>query len=184
MPAFLHHLAARQLSITHVASCDPLEEEEHQASKDQLPDQQDQTRPGRTSSRSQTTRPDSMQCSRCPALLALVVLVLCGPGVSSQRDRDQGVNQDLDLELSHHRLLQRARNAGLLSQEWSKRTVEDLLAQLALPEADAQREDDVVSMATGGRMDLERSADDPNNLPPRERKAGCKNFYWKGFTSC
>nr|pir somatostatin-25 - coho salmon [Oncorhynchus kisutch] len=23
-----------------------------------------------------------------------------------------------------------------------------------------------------------------DNLPPRERKAGCKNFYWKGFTSC
>ncbi|XP_070826612.1 somatostatin 1.2 [Chaetodon auriga] len=127
-----------------------------------------------------------MQCVRCPAVLALMALVLCSPGVSSQLDRDQeqNQNQDLDLELRHHRLLQRARSAGLLSQEWSKRAVEDLLAQMSLPEADAQRDAEVVSMETGGRMNLERSVDAPNNLPPRERKAGCKNFYWKGFTSC
>ncbi|XP_033488000.1 somatostatin 1.2 [Epinephelus fuscoguttatus] len=127
-----------------------------------------------------------MQCIRCPTILVLVALVLCSPGVFSQpdRDQDQYQNQDLDLELRHHRLLQRARSAGLLSQEWSKRAVEDLLAQMSLPEADTQREAEVVSMATGGRMNLERSVDPPNNLPPRERKAGCKNFYWKGFTSC
>ncbi|XP_068441579.1 somatostatin 1.2 [Clinocottus analis] len=123
-----------------------------------------------------------MQCVRCPALLVLVALVL--PGVSSQPDRDQdryqNQNQDLELELRPHRLLQRAR----LSQDWSKRAVEDLLAQMSLPEADAQREAEVVSVATGGRLNLERSVDPPNNLPPRERKAGCKNFYWKGFTSC
>ncbi|KAM3616260.1 uncharacterized protein V6R79_015130 [Siganus canaliculatus] len=127
-----------------------------------------------------------MQCVRCPAILALVALVLCGPGVSSQldRDQDQSQNQDLDLELRHHRLLQRAHSAGLLSQEWSKRAVEDLLAQISLPEAEAQREAEVGAAASGGRMNLERSVDAPNSLPPRERKAGCKNFYWKGFTSC
>uniref|UniRef100_A0A8C2X0K0 Somatostatin-2 n=2 Tax=Cyclopterus lumpus TaxID=8103 RepID=A0A8C2X0K0_CYCLU len=121
-----------------------------------------------------------------PAILVLVALVLCGPGVSSQpdRDQDQYQNQDLDPELRPHRLLQRARSAGLLSQDWSKRAVEDLLAQMSLPEADAQREAEVVSMATGGRLNLERSVDPPNNMAPRERKAGCKNFYWKGFTSC
>ncbi|XP_070685824.1 somatostatin 1.2 [Pempheris klunzingeri] len=127
-----------------------------------------------------------MQCVHCPTILVLVVLVLHSPGVSSQlnRHQDQYQNQDLDLELRHHQLLQQARSAGLLSQEWSKRAVEDLLAQMSLPEAEAQREAEVVSMATGGRMNLERSVDPPNNLPPRERKAGCKNFYWKGFTSC
>ncbi|XP_029964169.1 somatostatin 1.2 [Salarias fasciatus] len=127
-----------------------------------------------------------MQCSRCPALLVLAALVLSSPGVSSQPDRDQDqlLNPDLDLELRHHRLLQRARSAGLLSQEWSKRAVEDLLAQMSLPEADAQRDAEAVSTAAGGRLNLERSVDPPNNLPPRERKAGCKNFYWKGFTSC
>ncbi|XP_069029189.1 somatostatin 1.2 [Embiotoca jacksoni] len=129
-----------------------------------------------------------MQSARCPAILVLVALMLCSPGVLSQPDRDQDQlpdrDQDQDLELRHHRLLQRARSAGLLSQEWSKRAVEDLLAQMSLPEAAAQREAEVVSTATGGRMNLERSVDPPNNLTPRERKAGCKNFYWKGFTSC
>lgn len=58
------------------------------------------------------------------------------------------------------------------------------MAQMSEPKADTQQQDEVVSMATGGRVNLERSVDPPNNLPPRERKAGCKNFYWKGFTSC
>ncbi|XP_067451972.1 somatostatin-2-like isoform X2 [Thunnus thynnus] len=174
--------------------------EEQQQSQDQDQDQnqdqyqdQDQKNQNRTrtepdqqtarSSFSPSNIPADMQCVRCPAILVLVALVL---GVSSQPDRDQDEyqNQDLELELRHHRLLQRARNAGLLSQEWSKRAVEDLLAQMSLPEADAQREAEVVSMETGGKMNLERSVDPPNNLPPRERKAGCKNFYWKGFTSC
>ncbi|CAJ1066338.1 somatostatin 1.2 [Xyrichtys novacula] len=128
-----------------------------------------------------------MQCVRCPTILVLVALVLCSPSVSSQLDGDQDQyqdqNQDLELELRHHRLLQRARSAGLLSQEWSKRAVEDLLAQMSLPEAEAEREAEVVSTA-GGKINLERSVDPPNNMPPRERKAGCKNFYWKGFTSC
>ncbi|KAL3056861.1 hypothetical protein OYC64_007356 [Pagothenia borchgrevinki] len=133
-----------------------------------------------------------MQCVRFPAILVVVALVLFGPGVSSQADRDQDQNQDqyhnqdldLDLELRHHRLLQRARSAGLLSQDWSKRAVEDMLAQMSLPPNTAQRDAEVVSMATGGKTNLERSIDPPNSLPPRERKAGCKNFYWKGFTSC
>uniref|UniRef100_A0A1A8NEL8 Somatostatin-2 n=1 Tax=Nothobranchius pienaari TaxID=704102 RepID=A0A1A8NEL8_9TELE len=126
-----------------------------------------------------------MRHSRCPTILVLTTLALCCLGVSSQaeRDRDQYQNQDLDLELRHHRLLQRAKSAGLLSQEWNKRAVEDLLAQMSRPDLEAQRSD-IVSIATEGRMNLERSVDPPNNLPPRERKAGCKNFYWKGFTSC
>ncbi|KAF7219527.1 somatostatin 1.2 [Nothobranchius furzeri] len=126
-----------------------------------------------------------MRRSRCPTILVLTTLALCCLGVSSQaeRDRDQYQNQDLDLELRHHRLLQRAKSAGLLSQEWNKQAVEDLLAQMSRPDLEAQRSD-IVSIATEGRMNLERSVDPPNNLPPRERKAGCKNFYWKGFTSC
>ncbi|XP_035477936.1 somatostatin 1.2 [Scophthalmus maximus] len=128
-----------------------------------------------------------MQSPRCPAIFILVLMVLCSP-VSSQDDRnqdqDQDQYQDLDLELRHHRLLQRARSADLLTQEWSKRAVADLLAQMSLPEADAQRDAEMVSTATGGKMNLERSIEPPNNLPPRERKAGCKSFYWKGYTSC
>lgn len=60
--------------------------------------------------------------------------------------------------------------------------MEDLIAQMSLPEGTSQQDTEIVSMATGGRMNLERSVDTTNNLPPR--KAGCKNFYWKGFTSC
>lgn len=55
-----------------------------------------------------------MQFVRCPVILALAALVLCSPGVSSQLNKDQ--NQDLDLELRHHRLLQRARSTGPMSQ--------------------------------------------------------------------
>lgn len=57
-----------------------------------------------------------MQCVRCPALLAFAAMVLCSPGVSSQLGSDQDQNQDVDLELRHHRLLQRAHSARLLSQ--------------------------------------------------------------------
>eukprot|EP00064_Thunnus_orientalis_P009041 superscaffoldBa00001120_g9064 len=106
--------------------------EEQQQSQDQDQDQnqdqyqdQDQKNQNRTrtepdqqtarSSFSPSNIPADMQCVRCPAILVLVALVL---GVSSQPDRDQDEyqNQDLELELRHHRLLQRARNAGLLSQ--------------------------------------------------------------------
>ncbi|KAM6933612.1 somatostatin 1, tandem duplicate 1 [Xenentodon cancila] len=33
-------------------------------------------------------------------------------------------------------------------------------------------------------VDLERAAGSGPLLAPRERKAGCKNFFWKTFTSC
>ncbi|MEQ2192576.1 hypothetical protein XENOCAPTIV_013880 [Xenoophorus captivus] len=144
-----------------------------------------------------------MHHARCPVILVLAALAMFSLPVSSQADRDQDPyqNQDLDLELRHHRLLQRARSAGLLSQvkpssnitfnfcihrmrngsEWSKRAVEDLLAQMSRPEVDAQQDEpDAVSRVTGSRLNLERSVD----TPARERKAGCKNFYWKGLTSC
>ncbi|KAM9319176.1 LOW QUALITY PROTEIN: somatostatin-2-like [Pholidichthys leucotaenia] len=185
MSQFLHPLAAHQLSINCTTSCDPWEEEEQGPSKEQqlwdLDQRESRTSTG-TSRRLKTTA--GMQCVRCSAVLVLVALVLCSPRVSSQQDRDMDL--DLDLDLRHHRLLQRARSAGLLSQEWSKRAVEDLLAQMSLPEAGAaQQEAEMVSTVTGGRMNLERSVDPPNNNNSnnRERK-GCKNFFWKGLTSC
>eukprot|EP00066_Takifugu_rubripes_P004785 XP_003968366.1 PREDICTED: somatostatin-2-like [Takifugu rubripes] len=125
-----------------------------------------------------------MQRIHSSTILMLTTLVLCIQGVSSQPDRDLNQNQDLEMEVRHHRLLQHVHGAGLLSQEWSKRAVEDLIAQMSMPEGTGQRDTEVVSMATGGRMNLERSVDTTNNLSPPERKAGCKNFYWKGPTSC
>ncbi|KAJ0022217.1 hypothetical protein NQD34_009707 [Periophthalmus magnuspinnatus] len=107
--------------------------------------------------------------------LSMLVLALFSEADQSpvaDLDLDQDLEQDLDMELTRHRLLQRARTAGLLSQ----RVVKDLiLAQMSLPEDNALPEE------SAGHMNLQRSVE---NLPPRERKAGCKNFYWKGFTSC
>ncbi|KAJ8368169.1 hypothetical protein SKAU_G00081970 [Synaphobranchus kaupii] len=126
----------------------------------------------------QTSLPDivqpssSMQSLRVHSTLALLglVLTLCSLSAASQPD------------LRYRRVLQRARAAAMGTQDWSKRAVEDFLSQLAPPEGEgvegqvstADESDDV-------RMELERSVD---NLPARERKAGCKNFYWKGPTSC
>ncbi|PWA19340.1 hypothetical protein CCH79_00018344, partial [Gambusia affinis] len=126
-----------------------------------------------------------MHHARCPAILVLAALAALSLGVSSQADRDQdpyqNQNLDLDLELRHHRLLQRARSAGLLSQDWSKRAVEDLLAQMSRSEVEAQQDGpEAASRGTGSRLNLERSVE----TTARERKAGCKNFYWKGLTSC
>ncbi|PWA18447.1 hypothetical protein CCH79_00009938 [Gambusia affinis] len=59
--------------------------------------------------------------------------------------------------------------------------VEDLLAQMSRSEVKAQQDDSVAtSRGTGCRLNLERSID----TSARERKAGWKNFYWKGLTSC
>ncbi|MEQ2280962.1 hypothetical protein AMECASPLE_025533 [Ameca splendens] len=114
------------------------------------------------------TRPEpSMHHARCPVILVLAALAMFSLPVSSQADRDQDPyqNQDLDLELRHHRLLQRARSAGLLSQEWSKRAVEDLLAQMSRPEVDAQQDEpDAVSRVTGSRLNLERKQLRPHLL--------------------
>ncbi|XP_041729207.1 somatostatin-2 [Coregonus clupeaformis] len=111
----------------------------------------------------------------CALALLGLALAICSQGAASQPDQD----------LRSRRLLQRARAAAMATQEWSKQVVEDILSQLSLPEVEAQESE----VSTAGAkedlgVELERSVDNPNNLPPRERKAGCKNFYWKGFTSC
>ncbi|KAM6946421.1 somatostatin 1.2 [Aplochiton taeniatus] len=110
----------------------------------------------------------------CALALLGLALVLCGHSAASQPD----------LDLRSRRLLQRARATGMASQEWSKRAVEDILSQLSLPEVEPEESEvSTVGAKDDLRMELERSVEGPN-MPPRERKAGCKNFYWKGFTSC
>ncbi|CAK6984669.1 somatostatin 1%2C tandem duplicate 1, partial [Scomber scombrus] len=62
-----------------------------------------------------------------------------------------------------------------------------LLADLLQVENEALEEQNF-SLAAGEpeevHMDLERAAAGGPLLAPRERKAGCKNFFWKTFTSC
>uniref|UniRef100_A0A8C6U6H4 Somatostatin-2 n=1 Tax=Neogobius melanostomus TaxID=47308 RepID=A0A8C6U6H4_9GOBI len=122
-----------------------------------------------------------MQCVLASVLLlSILVLAESADQEQSPEPMDEDLQQDLDMELTRHRLLQRVRSAGLLSQ----RAVEDLLlAQMSLPEVNAPKP--VIPKENGGHVTLQRSVESANNnLPPRERKAGCKNFYWKGFTSC
>ncbi|KAG9264813.1 somatostatin-2-like [Astyanax mexicanus] len=118
---------------------------------------------------------------QCGLVLLGLALVLCSSGASSQPDLDL----DLDVDLRHRRLLQRARALGIAAQEWKKREMEDLLSQLTLPESEFQESEiSTLGSKQDVRVEMDRSAENPNSLPPRERKAGCKNFYWKGFTSC
>ncbi|XP_037122772.1 somatostatin-2-like [Syngnathus acus] len=122
------------------------------------------------------------------SLLAFVMCLLaCGPAASSQPearpdgDGDRELQLELELELRRHRMAQQAAHgAGDLPQEWSERVAEELLERMSPPRAESRRTPDLFS----ARMPAERSVEPANNLPPRERKAGCKNFYWKGFTSC
>nr|AAV48555.1 preprosomatostatin-II [Chitala chitala] len=111
--------------------------------------------------------------AQCILALMGLFLGLCWPSDASQPD------------LRYRSLLQRAHSAPASPQDWTRRTVEDLLARLPPPEGEFTPVEDVPAADEGEevRVELERSVD-PNNLPPRERKAGCKNFYWKGFTSC
>ncbi|XP_055003686.1 somatostatin-2-like [Boleophthalmus pectinirostris] len=114
-------------------------------------------------------------------LLSMLVLALSSEADQSPvpEDLGQDLDQDLDLELTRHRLLQRARTAGLLTQ----RAVEDLLlAQMSLPEANVPKPP--LPKESSGHVTLQRSVESNNNLPSMERKAGCKNFYWKGKTAC
>ncbi|XP_077397895.1 somatostatin-2-like [Festucalex cinctus] len=107
-------------------------------------------------------------CNR--SLLALVMcLLLCSSTVSSQPAAYQ--DRDRDWDLDQHQMLQHG--TGDLSQGWSEQALEQLLARMA-----------PASHPLSARTTVERSVEPPNNMPPRERKAGCKNFYWKGFTSC
>lgn len=62
-----------------------------------------------------------------------------------------------------------------------------LLSDLLQEENEALLEgepDDLNVEANDLHVDLERSAAAGPLLAPRERKAGCKNFFWKTFTSC
>ncbi|XP_031429907.1 somatostatin-2-like [Clupea harengus] len=118
-------------------------------------------------------RPSGMHCSL--ALLALSV-VLCSHATASHPDQNR--------DLRHSRLLQRARAAAAMATQWSKRTVEDLLSQMSLPETEVPEESEVSMAELKGDLDLDLDLDlerpaEPKYLPPRARKADC--FYWKSF---
>ncbi|KAK5868167.1 hypothetical protein PBY51_009206 [Eleginops maclovinus] len=74
-----------------------------------------------------------------------------------------------------------------LKQELSRASLAELLLSDLLQENEALEEDGFPAAAgepENVRVDLERDAAAGPLLSPRERKAGCKNFFWKTFTSC
>ncbi|XP_005992512.1 somatostatin 1, tandem duplicate 1 [Latimeria chalumnae] len=89
-------------------------------------------------------------------------------------------------DLRLRQLLQKSLAAAAGKQEVSKYSLAELLAELAQAENEALESDDFSKTSDQDevRLELERSANGNPALAPRERKAGCKNFFWKTFTSC
>uniref|UniRef100_H3BXT6 Somatostatin 1, tandem duplicate 2 n=1 Tax=Tetraodon nigroviridis TaxID=99883 RepID=H3BXT6_TETNG len=116
---------------------------------------------------------------RSSTILVLTALVLSIQAVSSQPDRDLDQNQDLDQEVLF----------TLGVQEMSRSSLADLLLSDLL-QVENQALDENFPLVEGEpeevHVDMERAADAGIGpfLTPRERKAGCKNFFWKTFTSC
>ncbi|XP_076843483.1 somatostatin-1 [Brachyhypopomus gauderio] len=63
------------------------------------------------------------------------------------------------------------------SEDISRDVLLKILSELAVP-----RESDVLSVEDG--LDLRNEVVRQLPLSQRERKAGCRNFFWKTFTSC
>ncbi|XP_038673132.1 somatostatin-1A-like [Scyliorhinus canicula] len=113
-----------------------------------------------------------MWCSRLQLSLALLSIALAVLSVSSAPTDNR-----------YREILQRAMAATGSGgkAELTKYSLAQLLSELENAENEALETD-----AMGGRNEVrlepERSINP--NLANRERKAGCKNFFWKTFTSC
>lgn len=69
-------------------------------------------------------------------------------------------------------------------QELARNTLVELLSELTQVENEAIELDDMSRGVEQEDVDLELERAPGPVLAPRERKAGCKNFFWKTFTSC
>ncbi|XP_028817811.1 somatostatin 1, tandem duplicate 1 [Denticeps clupeoides] len=113
-----------------------------------------------------------MLSSRLQCAFALLSLALATGGVSAAPS---------DAKL--RQMLQRSLLAPAAKQELARYTLAELLAELAQAENEALEPEDAARGADeDARVELERAVGPA--LAPRERKAGCKNFFWKTFTSC
>ncbi|XP_059187637.1 somatostatin 1, tandem duplicate 1 [Centropristis striata] len=117
--------------------------------------------------------------SRLRCLLLLLFSLTASISCSSAAQRDS------KLRLLLHR-------TPLLGskQEVSRASLAELLLSDLLQVENEALEEENFPLAEGEpedvHMDLERAAVGGSGplLAPRERKAGCKNFFWKTFTSC
>uniref|UniRef100_A0A8C5MNH6 Somatostatin n=1 Tax=Leptobrachium leishanense TaxID=445787 RepID=A0A8C5MNH6_9ANUR len=115
-----------------------------------------------------------MQSCRVRCALTILSLALAVSSVSSA-PTDPRLRQFLQKSLSA---------AG--KQELAKYFLAELLSEPSLTDNEALDSEDLPRGAEQDevRLELERSANSSPALAPRERKAGCKNFFWKTFTSC
>ncbi|CAI5692518.1 speckle targeted PIP5K1A-regulated poly(A) polymerase [Sarotherodon galilaeus] len=115
--------------------------------------------------------------SRLRCLLLLLVSLTASISCTSAAQRDS------KLRLLLHR-------TPLLGskQDMSRSSLAELLLSDLLQVENEALEEENFPLADGEpediRVDLERAAGSGPLLAPRERKAGCKNFFWKTFTSC
>ncbi|XP_074048604.1 somatostatin [Macrotis lagotis] len=82
--------------------------------------------------------------------------------------------------------LQKSLAAAAGKQELAKYFLAELLSEPSQTENEALEPEDLSNDPEPDemRMELQRSANSNPAMAPRERKAGCKNFFWKTFTSC
>ncbi|XP_048836081.1 somatostatin 1, tandem duplicate 1 [Brienomyrus brachyistius] len=114
-----------------------------------------------------------MLSSRIQYALALLSLALAVSSVSAAPS---------DLKL--RQLLQRSLLAPASKQDLARHALEELLAEVVRVENEALEPDDLSRGADQEELHLELERAAGPALAPRERKAGCKNFFWKTFTSC
>ncbi|KAJ8406150.1 hypothetical protein AAFF_G00303810 [Aldrovandia affinis] len=143
---------------------------------------------------------------RAPSTLALLglALALCSPSVTAQpalrykrllqKARAAATaTQDQREQMVEALLSQLVQRRGVAQD--SKVTTADRAETLEAKEGKVSQLEwgkQRIGMVQGKQGDrgesadaeLEHTPDSPSSLPPRERKAGCKNFYWKTFTSC
>uniref|UniRef100_A0A7N4NQA3 Somatostatin n=3 Tax=Sarcophilus harrisii TaxID=9305 RepID=A0A7N4NQA3_SARHA len=116
-----------------------------------------------------------MLSCRLQCALALLSITLAVSGVSAAPS-DPRLRQ----------FLQKSLAAAAGKQELAKYFLAELLSEPSQTENEALEPEDLSNDPEPDemRMELQRSANSNPAMAPRERKAGCKNFFWKTFTSC
>ncbi|XP_068173960.1 somatostatin 1, tandem duplicate 1 [Antennarius striatus] len=119
---------------------------------------------------------------RARCLLLFLLLSLSASISCSDPQRDAKVRLWL-----HRYPLLGSKQAGL--RDAPRAALADLLlSDLLQEENEALEEEENFRLDEGEpedvRTELARAAGTGPLLAPRERKAGCKNFFWKTFTSC
>ncbi|XP_038605401.1 somatostatin [Tachyglossus aculeatus] len=116
-----------------------------------------------------------MLSCRLPCALALLSIALAMSGVTAAPS-DPRLRQ----------FLQKSLAAAAGKQELAKYFLAELLSEPSQTENEALESEDLQQDAEQDdmRMELQRSTNSKPAMTPRERKAGCKTFFWKTFTSC